>query len=80
MTNPYDVLGVNPSASDEEVKSAYRSLAKKYHPDNYSESPLKEVAEEKMAEVNQAFDTIMNERRARGGQPLLHPICLISGG
>ena len=68
MTNPYDVLGVNPSASDEEVKSAYRSLAKKYHPDNYSESPLKEVAEEKMAEVNLAFDTIMNERRARGGQ------------
>lgn len=66
MRNPYEVLGVSPNASDEEIKSVYRELAKKYHPDNYADSPLAEVAEEKMQEVNVAYDTIMNERRSGG--------------
>lgn len=66
MTNPYQVLGVSPDASDEELKATYRALAKKYHPDNYGDSPLKDVAEEKMAEVNQAYDTIMNQRKQQG--------------
>ncbi len=68
MKNPYDVLGVSPSATDEEVKSAYRTLAKKYHPDNYADSPLAEFASEKMSEVNAAFDQIMDERRAGGAR------------
>ena len=65
MTDPYQVLGVSPSASDEEVKKAYRELAKKYHPDNYADSPLADVAEQKMKEVNEAYDMI-NQMRQKG--------------
>ncbi len=65
MTNPYEVLGVSPSASDEEIKKAYRELAKKYHPDNYAGSPLADVAEQKMKEVNEAYDEI-NRMRQKG--------------
>ena len=68
MTDPYKVLGVSPNATDEQVKAAYRELAKKYHPDNYAGNPLSDLAEEKMQEINQAYDTIVNQRRG-GGQP-----------
>ena len=64
MNDPYSVLGVSPSASDEEVKKAYRELARKYHPDNYQNNPLADLAEEKMKEINEAYDAIT---RMRGG-------------
>ena len=67
VTDPYKVLGVSPNASEEEVKSAYRQLVKKYHPDNYADSPLADLANEKMQEVNEAYDMVMNRLRA-GGQ------------
>lgn len=66
--NPYDVLGVSPSATDEEVKRAYRDLTRKYHPDANINNPLADLAEEKFKEVQEAYDIIMKEReRGAGG-------------
>ena len=67
MKDPYSILGVPSSATDEEVKSAYRNLARKYHPDNYDDSnPLKDLANEKMQEINAAYDAILAERAGAG--------------
>ena len=66
MNNPYEVLGVSPNATDDEVKAAYRELAKKYHPDNYSNNPLSDLAQEKMQEINEAYDAIIRMRRQGG--------------
>ena len=66
MNDSYKILGVSPTDSDEKIKEAYRELVKQYHPDNYPQSPMSEIAAEKMAEVNAAFDDIMNMRRGGG--------------
>ena len=60
--DPYKVLGVSRTASDEEIKRAYRDLARKYHPDNYVNNPLADLAQEKMKEINEAYDRIQKER------------------
>lgn len=65
MADPYQVLGISQSATDDEVKNAYRQLARKYHPDNYVDNPLADLATEKMKEINEAYDEI--QRRRRGG-------------
>ena len=67
MRDPYEVLGVSKNASQAEVKRAYRELAKKYHPDNYINNPLADLAEEKMKEINEAYDAIV-KGNASGGQ------------
>ncbi|AAK78625.1 curved DNA-binding protein CbpA [Clostridium acetobutylicum] len=61
MDNPYKVLGLNENASPDEIKKAYRELAKKYHPDQYGNNPLKTLAEEKMREINEAYDFLMKK-------------------
>lgn len=63
MNDPYQVLGVSRTASDDEIKQAYRNLAKKYHPDNYAGSPLADLASEKMSEINSAYDAITQQRK-----------------
>lgn len=60
MKDPYEVLGLQRGATKDEVKSAYRKLAKKYHPDMNENNPLQDLAEEKFKEVQWAYDEIMN--------------------
>ena len=69
MNDPYQILGVSPDASDEEVKKAYRQLARKYHPDNYQNNPLADLAEVKMKAINEAYDAICKQREGRQGGP-----------
>lgn len=60
--NPYDILGVSPSATDEEIKKAYRTLSRKYHPDANVGKPGEKEAEEKFKQIQQAYTQIMKER------------------
>ena len=69
MKDPYKVLGVPPDASDDEIKKAYRALARKYHPDNYNGSDLADLAEEKMKEVNEAYDAVKKMRETGQSYP-----------
>ena len=56
--NPYKVLGVSEDASQEEIRAAYLKLVKKYHPDKYVDNPLKELATEKLKEINEAYEML----------------------
>ncbi len=60
------MLGISRDATDDEVKKAYRELARKYHPDNYQGSDLADLVEEKMKQVNEAYDMIQKERSGKG--------------
>jgi len=68
IDDPYKVLGVSPDASDEEIKSAYRRLAKQYHPDRNPNNP---EAAKKMQEINAAYEQIKDPNKSwqrSGGQ------------
>ena len=71
MRDPYQVLGVPSTATDEEVKKAYRNLARKYHPDNYHDNPLADLAQERMKEINEAYedDPQSAQGRRQSGRP-----------
>lgn len=60
MSNPYDILGVSPNATDDEIKKSYRKLVQKYHPDAH---PDKDFATKKMQEINEAHDKIKDMRK-----------------
>ncbi len=58
MSDPYEVLGVPKNATQDEIKAAYRKLAKQYHPDKYVGNPLADLASEKFKEINEAYETL----------------------
>ena len=68
MRDPYEVLGVSPNASEHQIKDAYRELARQYHPDNYADNPLSHLAQERMQEINEAYDAIIKMRKSGQGQ------------
>ncbi len=65
--NPYEVLGVRPDDDEETIKKAYRNLVKKYHPDKYVNTPMADMASEKMKQINEAYDMIMNNKNTNNG-------------
>ncbi|MGI6732993.1 MAG: DnaJ domain-containing protein [Anaerovoracaceae bacterium] len=67
MRNPYEVLGIKEGASIEEIKAAYKEQVKKYHPDLHQDNPLYELAEEKLQEINEAYDYLMKNAGRGGG-------------
>lgn len=60
MRDPYEVLEVRKDASKDEIKKAYRELVKKYHPDQYGNNPLRDLAEDKLKELNEAYEYLMS--------------------
>ena len=68
MKDPYGVLGISKDASPEEIKKAYRKLAKKYHPDIYVINPLADLAAEKFKEINEAYEQLSGASTAGGYQ------------
>ncbi len=69
--NPYEILGVPQGADEETIKNAYKKLAKKYHPDRYINSPMADMASEKMKEINMAYDMLTgkNQSSTHAGNP-----------
>ena len=65
MKDPYEILGVRKNASQDEIKEAYKTMVKKYHPDKYQNNPLADLAQEKLKEVNEAYDALT--RNGSGG-------------
>ncbi len=67
MKDPYEVLGISRNATPEEIKKAYRTLAKKYHPDNYVNNPLSDLAAEKFKEINEAYEQLTGSSASQQG-------------
>jgi curved DNA-binding protein CbpA len=59
----YEILGVERTASPDQVRSAYLKLVHEYHPDRHQDNPLKDLAAQKLARVNEAYQTLSNARR-----------------
>lgn len=68
MKDPFETLGIAQTANDEQVNQAYKDLARKYSDDKYSAGPLSGVAQKKMQEINDAYDTIILNRSSVFGR------------
>ncbi len=68
MKNPYEVLEVREGSSPEEIKAAYKKLVKKYHPDQYANNPLSDLAQEKIKEINEAYDSLTKNKSYNSSQ------------
>ncbi len=66
MNDPYKVLGVRQGASKEEIKKAYLAMVKKYHPDRFQDPAAKEMANEKLKEINQAYEALSSDSGSQG--------------
>ena len=80
MNNPYEVLGIKQGASEAEIKAAYKELVKKYHPDKYQNNPLADLAEDKLQEINEAYDILMKKGAGTGGNSYAGNQSYSSGG
>ncbi|MGI6728009.1 MAG: J domain-containing protein [Anaerovoracaceae bacterium] len=67
MRNPYEVLEIREGATKEEIKAAYKRQVKKYHPDRHQDNPLYELAQQKLQEINDAYDYLMKNGSYDGG-------------
>jgi molecular chaperone DnaJ len=67
MRNPYEVLGIKEGTDVEGIKKAYKELVKKYHPDQYRNNPLSDLAEEKLKDINEAYDYLMKKAEGQNG-------------
>lgn len=65
MSDPYSVLGVSANATEEQIKDAYRRLARKYQEDSLTAGPLADIARQKMEELDRAYDAVVAERRGQ---------------
>src|SRR3989454_3496021 len=61
----YEILGVDRNASEEEIKKAYRRLARQHHPDTQTSEQEKKAAEEKFKEINEAYATLSDQDKRR---------------
>ncbi len=63
LSDPYAILGVARSATRSEIRTAYRGLVERYHPDRYHGNPLANLANERMVAINQAYDVLSDPAR-----------------
>lgn len=64
---PYELLGVAPTASRDQVRNAYRDLARRWHPDRFMEGPERDWANEKMAQINAAYHACLSQPQQAAG-------------
>lgn len=76
MPSVYEVLNVKSDASESEVREAYRALARRWHPDRFAEGPERLWAEQKMVEINQAYQEALTASRAMA-RPAEGQLCVV---